>query len=719
MSIDQYSLCPCGNGKKLKFCKCVDQPQEYEKIARMMVANQDLAALDRINQLLAKTPSTAWLLALKCEISLRLEEMDTFRDTAIRFLKLKPDNPLALVMRSTVACATYEPVDVAARYLLEGLAEFREHVHSFAFIAINTLIVTMLKEGKGAYCSFWEDILAGFAEAQDIEHEPMSREADLNLLVRSPNLIIADPPSAPWIERLTEVGALAHTFRYAQAETKLRSIVRDFPDQPGPLSNLLRAQIILIDEHGAIATARKLASLKEVPQAQRDYFMALALELEGNHGQLATKLLCKFCEIDSTDEAVHRLQSLTFIDEIRDNSSAPIREYFAHSIKDEVPALKLFAIFDRPVNESSAESQPTRMSGNLVLFGKQTDKPARAMIIFYRQPGIEDAFGQIVGCLSAIRDLEDPASPRTYPYPTFLKRPSVTNKQEPGVNSRTLEQLSRLLIDDFLNMPMDLLGGNSPLMASENESQHGLLRGLLAHFEGEQSILVEDGTIETLYEKLRFERPKVEVDPTADQLRLTSPLDIERIDVRQLSDAQLIGLFSHAGALGASRVAYRTANECLQRESLKSDNNLRAAALTILATTPLSYEKLLELFAELEDVLGKSNKPIGHVVIQRMNILMMLGRHEEAKSAITSAFAKYPSDPYLLNFYQHILQNSNVGTDLDSLTGRQLMARQARSRAENPAGQPESAQTPSGLVLPGSDPSPSGATKSKLWLPGS
>jgi hypothetical protein len=77
MPIDSYSPCPCGSGKKLKFCKCVDQPQDLEAVIRLIEGGQALAALDRINQLLAKTPNTAWLLAIKSELALSMEVFET------------------------------------------------------------------------------------------------------------------------------------------------------------------------------------------------------------------------------------------------------------------------------------------------------------------------------------------------------------------------------------------------------------------------------------------------------------------------------------------------------------------------------------------------------------------------------------------------------------------------------------------------------------------
>ena len=37
MSIDQYSICPCGSGKKIKFCKCKDSIHEMERVLNQMI----------------------------------------------------------------------------------------------------------------------------------------------------------------------------------------------------------------------------------------------------------------------------------------------------------------------------------------------------------------------------------------------------------------------------------------------------------------------------------------------------------------------------------------------------------------------------------------------------------------------------------------------------------------------------------------------------------
>ena len=53
MSLDHYASCPCGSGKKLKFC-CSDLIGEMEKIQRMLEGNQRAACLEHVRSLRAK-----------------------------------------------------------------------------------------------------------------------------------------------------------------------------------------------------------------------------------------------------------------------------------------------------------------------------------------------------------------------------------------------------------------------------------------------------------------------------------------------------------------------------------------------------------------------------------------------------------------------------------------------------------------------------------------
>ena len=36
MSVDNYAICPCGSGKKIKFCKCKDSVGELDRVLKMV-----------------------------------------------------------------------------------------------------------------------------------------------------------------------------------------------------------------------------------------------------------------------------------------------------------------------------------------------------------------------------------------------------------------------------------------------------------------------------------------------------------------------------------------------------------------------------------------------------------------------------------------------------------------------------------------------------------
>ena len=67
MAVDPYAPCPCGSGKKLKFC-CTDLIGDIEKIHRMIEGDQPRAALQHVEQTLAKHPRRASLLDLKATL---------------------------------------------------------------------------------------------------------------------------------------------------------------------------------------------------------------------------------------------------------------------------------------------------------------------------------------------------------------------------------------------------------------------------------------------------------------------------------------------------------------------------------------------------------------------------------------------------------------------------------------------------------------------------
>jgi hypothetical protein len=690
----------------MKFCKCVDQPQEYEKIVRLIEGGQELAALDRVNQHLAKTPNAAWLLAIKGELALSLREIDTFKDTAQRFLKLKPNNPLALIMRSFQSLLDHEPLDSAARLLLEGLAESREGMPRLAVTSTQLLCDQLRGSQKAPLRFFWSRLMAQFRDSAGVENEQEEALPLDNLLAMSPVPITPTPSGAQWTERSNEVAALISAFRHAQAETKLRSILRDYPDQPDLLTRLLEVQSVLLDQEGATATARKLGGLRTLPEADRDYFAALALEIENGQPALRIGGLSLYCEIDSEEAARERLAKVDDVAEADQEMTQGLKQLLAVSVEDEVPAR---AVFNVSVQRQLASGEHVKEPvGFVALFGRQTDKPARALIVCYGISQVRPQFEKIVAALGSGAELPDPSAPRTFHYLEMIDRGghrSVDGKPVP----LTLAERSEGLIDSFCSLPFPALEGLTPLDAVEQEPRRAMVRALLTHLEGAHHLMTEPGTIERLYQRLGFERPRNTLASGDEDIQARTFLDLTRIDVSQLSERQLGQLFATALAQDIVNLGYCVSQEVLKRPRSEALDSMRASALNVLSQYASTAEEMLSLLEQLEEALVGRNLSPGSAIMRRYSVLEGLGRGDEARDTLATAFRKYPNDPYLTSVWQYIGQQIRRSQADASVDDRELLSRMVRHSEPEPE---------SGLVLPGQSSAPEGG-QSKLWLPGS
>lgn len=721
MPLDQYSPCPCGSGKKLKFCKCVEQPQDYEKLMRLIEGGQELAAMDRINQTLAKTPNAAWLLALKGELALGMGELDTFRETANRFSKLKPDNPLAMIMMSIATALAGEPERDAAKFLLSGLAESRESLPSLTLTAIGLLIRRLSSSGKIALAGYWaevEQVLSGNEEQQ----ESILLDEELNLICKVAARLVDDPPNAPWKERLAEVISLSRIFCFAQAETKLRSILRDYPDSPGPLSHLLRAQMAQLDREGAVSTAFKLAENSDVPLEQRGYYEALGLILEEDSRLTEAVSMSHYCEVDSLERLQEILGARADLREPSGEDAASVRQYFAAMVGDEVPAKVVYSLFDKPLKAKEvttadsaepsipAEGQTPReiasAFGTVVLYGKQTDKPARLLLTALRLPKYQSVIDELMGSLHLGPTIEMPAQQRKMSISSMLKRPRfvIGSAQPPS-----LEDMHALFIEEALTVPCTLFDGASASQVAGDPQWQIKLLGWLCYLEGQQDLIVSRSTFPELYQRLGLQRPTPQISIGSENMSIHNILDFERVDFEQFQDHQLRGLLFRCMSLAASRVVYHCANHILQRTSMAEDYEALVNARTVLREVSNNLlEKLVHTQALLK-LLEQIGAPVGRTVIELFTLQVGLGHTQEAQATLREALQKHPEDPYLISLMQQLVSQQRGPAMPQAAASDELSSRMLQHATR--------ADSSSGLILPGQE-TPAAAGGSKLWLPG-
>jgi tetratricopeptide (TPR) repeat protein len=145
MAVDPYALCPCGSGKKLKFC-CSDLVGEIEKIHRMIEGEQPRAALRHVEQTLARYPGRASLLDLKASLELSLEETDAARKTVEGFVKAHAESPTAHACEALLLAETGRARD-AARSLQRALTYVERDMPLRVYEAMGAVGGALLEAG--------------------------------------------------------------------------------------------------------------------------------------------------------------------------------------------------------------------------------------------------------------------------------------------------------------------------------------------------------------------------------------------------------------------------------------------------------------------------------------------------------------------------------------------------------------------------------------------
>ncbi len=91
--MDAYAECPCGSGKKIKFC-CHEIVHEMQKVERLR-ENQPRLAINMLEELRHTHPQNPWVVTSEAMLQIQAEEPAAARKSLAPFLKQHPTHPRA------------------------------------------------------------------------------------------------------------------------------------------------------------------------------------------------------------------------------------------------------------------------------------------------------------------------------------------------------------------------------------------------------------------------------------------------------------------------------------------------------------------------------------------------------------------------------------------------------------------------------------------------
>ncbi len=146
MPIDKYQPCPCGSGKKIKFCCSADLLGELDKIQRMLDGDQRRACLEHVVHLLEKHPGRPSLLSIKATLENQLGDTQHAEETIKELLEKSPQSPVALAENARLLVREGKSVE-AVEALQDALDATQETLSMRIYEALTEVAMALLEDG--------------------------------------------------------------------------------------------------------------------------------------------------------------------------------------------------------------------------------------------------------------------------------------------------------------------------------------------------------------------------------------------------------------------------------------------------------------------------------------------------------------------------------------------------------------------------------------------
>jgi tetratricopeptide (TPR) repeat protein len=708
MSVDPYALCPCGSGKKLKFC-CSDLVGEIERIHRMIEGEQPRAALRHVEQTLASHPGRASLLDLKASLELSLEQIDSARETVQEFVRLHPESPTAHACDALLLAETGDVRDSIAS-LQKALSLVERDMPLRVYEAMGAVGAALLESGHilAAQAHLW--LHAALAPKEDTRSREvlaaLHHYSGLPLLLRDQITLRPAPEGAPWKAEAEQAARLADNGKWQQAVGIVDKLGHKYGAEPILLYNRALLAGWLADDRALVAGLHAYAQL-DVPLDDAVEAEAIAQLLDPDLKEARLDSVVHAYAIVDMDALVTRLLS-----DKRVQSFEMDPALFAQN--DQPRPRHTFVLLDRPMPESGMSldrRDVPRMAGLIAIYGRQTDRPERLELSIDKGPAFDDSIralsniaGDTLGQLT-----EERVIGAVSPVDQALNWRWQLPRDTPAEIRRQLvvEERRAAIVERWPTLPQEALGGKSPREAAADPS---LRVPLLAAI-----LILENGTntdrdAESIVE-LRRELGLMQPEPieAGAQSAFTLPLvRISRLNVESLSDDDLVQLYHRAIMVGAQVAIARLAQEAVRRPSL-AERIPPSDAYRRLVATEREPERALAII----DAARANSKSVGESTapwdLAELELHLASGNPEEAKQSLERIEREHRNDPEVAAALYRLLYATGVIPE--EMAQRMPVDEELPMEAVGSAPEPAAGR----IWTPGSD-RPAGG-KSALWTP--
>jgi tetratricopeptide (TPR) repeat protein len=707
MAVDPYAPCPCGSGKKLKFC-CADLAADIEKIDKLAASEQPHAALRHVEKLLAKEPDRASLLDIRAMLELALHEFDAAEKTLQHFLAKHPENASAHAQAALLAAALGEPSKAVAR-LQDALELTDDAVAARVFEAIGGVGHALLLEGQFVAARAHLLLYAGMAPPGDNRAIELllrlNLQGGLPLMLRD-NLQLADPqPGMRNKAAFEHAVQLARRGQWRRAEGEFAKLLDPAAPPPAVLYNL--AVVCGWQACGPeFAQGLHHFAKLDVPLDDAVEAEALAQLVDPNLKDPTLESIRITYSLVNDDDATQRLLADKRIEAYELDPEALEEDEVSRPRSTHI-------LLDRAVPRSGAElsvDDVPNVLGFLSVYGKRTDRDARIEVTTDRGESAEQSakvLGRILGDAMGPEQAQEVIDEKSRSDAALSWRWRLPDDTPPPKRRELLHQRRRrAILDDWAAAPRAALGGISPQDAAGNpELKVPLLASVLIV---EQAAIdpKETALFQELRQKLGLESA-AKIDPADVDWDRIPLVRLARIDFPNVPDDRLVQLFNRAAMSGAAVATLAAAQEIVARPSLT--DGVDSAYRQLIRSEP-DPDRALDWARKAKERAVGDGKPGGEWALLELEVQIERGDPLGVQSALDVIRTQHFSEQGIADATYQLLYTAGL-----------LVPRgpggPAPGQPHAPMATPAAAEA-NRIWTPGQDaPQPAGGAKSAIWTP--
>ncbi|TWU10817.1 protein-disulfide isomerase [Allorhodopirellula heiligendammensis] len=720
MSIDTYAICPCGSGKKIKFCKCKDSVHELDRVMTMIEGGQLVPALDRLASILEQHPDAAWALAVRGRLLMDLREYGGLTENAERFSRLQPSNPLALT-QSAAAAMFSQDLGKATELMLEALTESGQNVDSFVLDVASLLSYGLAGNGIlltariYATLAFVSEGYEGSKIAANVLQQ-INRDPAVNLLAKVMPEPLPRPDDVDWAERFDEATLLLANNKIALAENKLESLQRVAPLQPAVLSGLLTCALWRGDYEKQIDLLEKLSQCETLSADERARFLATSFVVGPDAAPVSVEKRSLKADVESLDETIMALSSHARF--------ADLPPEFLQQLKgdSEIGPRAAFQLLDR--DPPAADGIPSDLDqvpesiGLVTLYGRETDRAARVEVVGVSAQSEQLAREQLGLALPGLHFESEREGTLPLHYEAMI--------QPGGLKITDSEAFDRLQQDLFKSRAvaklsetaLPLLGDQSLKDAAGDDSKWLQRAALIRYIEGEDALIARD---ENLVDRLCEigDRPVPEtITPQGDDVENIPAYDLNRIDPVGVDIENLIYLIQRAQQVSAAKIGRRASRRLLEMD-LSEQGELAGAKLvaySFLMQSATNSEEAIENLEAAKAYAKKQSISTASLLLAEVPLRLRAGDGEKFQECVQTIAREHGQDPEVMGRLQQLLMQFG----LIRPDGSPVQAPRGASPQADSGGlwTPGGGNAPAPAAGASGGQAPPAAAPSKLWVPG-